>query len=95
MDGSSALLVRETSCGEWRRLQLGDVRRTVAAPIRGGEQAFLHGLSRSLSWGALGVAPAHNVLLQWALGAWPLRPLPQRGSATSSKIRLVASWRWA
>jgi hypothetical protein len=47
MDRSSAPLVGETSCGAWRRLWLGDVRRTAATPLRGGEQTFLHGLSRS------------------------------------------------
>jgi hypothetical protein len=59
MDGSSAPLVGETSCGAWRRLWLGDVRRTAATPLRGGEQTFLHGLSRSLGCARCGSCTQH------------------------------------
>jgi hypothetical protein len=48
-DRSGTPLVGEASCGAWPHLRLGDMRRTVAAPLRGGEQAFLRRLTRSPS----------------------------------------------
>jgi hypothetical protein len=48
-DGSGAPLVGEASCSVWRHLQHGDMRCAAAVPHRGGEHAFLHGLTMSPS----------------------------------------------